>query len=185
MTPQICRQYMTTMRVPMQIRSANLTDRTALGELQRETISESADYYVSTPAEYERDWNGSPNRLEQILAGDNSIWLIADIEGYLVGSLDFMGGTYERTRHVGTFGLTVRRENRNQGIGGALVETLLIWARDHPVIEKLTCSVFSNNLKAMSLYTRFGFQTEGRRHREYRMQHGRYLDAIILSKWIK
>jgi RimJ/RimL family protein N-acetyltransferase len=120
-----------------------------------------------------------------LLAKDNCVWLVAEQEGQILGSLDFHGGRYAYIRHVGHFGMTVRQEYRNQGVGRALIEMLLLWAHGHPVVEKICTTFFTNNTRAIALCTRFGFQTEGRRHREYLVKPGRYLDAVCLSKWVK
>src|SRR5262249_23601333 len=124
-------------------------------------------------------------QLSELLVQPNSLWLVAVLGEDVVGSLSFYGGEFSRIRHVGHFGMVVRSDYRSQGVGSALIETMLLWARDNPIIEKIATTLFTNNQRAINLYTRFGFVAEGRRHREFLISPGRYMDALLLAKWIK
>jgi RimJ/RimL family protein N-acetyltransferase len=181
----INRHYQTTDRIPFTIRTASLEDVETVLKLQRAAMDESEEYFVRTRAEFDLEREKAGEQLLSLLDRDNCLWMVADKDGEILGSLDFHGGSYERTRHVGHFGMTVLTDYRNRGVGTALIEMLLIWARDHPVVEKLTTTFFTTNTRAIALCTRFGFQSEGRRHREYRIREGRYLDSLLLAKWIK
>jgi RimJ/RimL family protein N-acetyltransferase len=114
-------------------------------------------------------------------------WTLKGIQmdGEIIGSLDFHGGRYARVRHVGHFGMLVRRDLRNQGIGTALLETMLEWAHANSCVEKVSTTLFTTNARAMTLYTKHGFVGQGVRQREYQVSPGRYLDAVVMSKWVK
>lgn len=179
------REYLTSDRLPFTVRAARPDDIPAVLDIQRSAISESDDYFVRTPEEFDASRQEAGAALSDLLTRDNCVWLVAERDGQVIGSLDFHGGEFARIRHVGSFGLTVRTDYRSRGIGKGLVEMLLLWATAHPVIEKLTTNLFTNNTRAIALFNRFGFQSEGRRHREFLVAPGRYLDAILLAKWIK
>lgn len=179
------RDYLTTDRVPFVVRAARAEDVETVLDIQRAALAESDDYFVRTLEEFEASREESGADLLQLLSQNNSVWLVAEREGEVIGSLDFHGGEFTRIRHVGSFGMTVHSDYRNRGIGTGLVEMLLLWATDHPFVEKLTTNLFTNNSRAITVFNRFGFQSEGRRHREFLVAPGRYLDAILLAKWIK
>jgi RimJ/RimL family protein N-acetyltransferase len=181
----INRHYQTTDRITFIVRTATPEDRDTVLTLQRAAMDESEEYFVRTREEFDAERARAGDQLIRLLSRDNSLWMVAEKDGEILGSLDFHGGEYERTRHVGHFGMTVATDYRNRGVGTALIEMLLIWARDHPIVEKLTTTFFTTNTRAIALCTRFGFQSEGRRHREYRVRPGRYLDSLLLAKWIK
>ena len=179
------REYMTSDRLPFSVRPADVEDVEAVLAIQRSALAESDDYFVRTLEEFDIARDAGSADLIGLLSQSNSLWLVAVREGAIIGSLDFHGGEFARVAHVGSFGMTVHADYRNRGIGTGLVETMLLWATNHPSIEKLCTNLFTNNTRAITLFTRFGFQSEGRRHREFLFAPGRYLDALQLSKWIK
>jgi RimJ/RimL family protein N-acetyltransferase len=153
--------------------------------LQRDVMAEADEYFVRTVAELESEGDAACSGLVSLLKSDNSCWIVAEMDGEIIGSLDFHGGRYARIRHVGTFGMLVRRDYRNQGVGTALLETMLDWAHSNPCIEKVSTTLFTTNARAMTLYSKHGFVGQGVRQREYQVSPGRYLDAVVMAKWVK
>ena len=69
--------------------------------------------------------------------------------------------------------------NRRRGIGRALLEQAVAWARESG-IRKLELHVFPHNEAAIALYEGFGFVREGYRQRHYRRGDD-YADAILMA----
>jgi RimJ/RimL family protein N-acetyltransferase len=59
------------------------------------------------------------------------------------------------------------------------------WAGAHPRIEKVCLAVFPSNTAGLSLYRKFGFAQEARRPRHGRHDDGRYVDLILMARWVK
>jgi ribosomal protein S18 acetylase RimI-like enzyme len=78
----------------------------------------------------------------------------------------------------------VLAEYRSQGIGQALLETLLSWAQARGGIEKVCLSVHADNQRAISLYKKLGFEVEGIRKRETCFGPGQYADAVLMAKFL-
>lgn len=91
----------------------------------------------------------------------NSIFIIAIIEGKIVGNLSF--GTMQRGRlmHRGDMGISVLKEYWGLGIGSALLDYLLKWAEGGGVIKKIELQVRIDNKWAVELYLKRGFVIEG------------------------
>jgi ribosomal protein S18 acetylase RimI-like enzyme len=68
---------------------------------------------------------------------------------------------------------------RRQGIGRALLEEAVDWARQNE-IEKLELHVFPHNEPAIKLYEQFGFEREGLRRGHYRRGDDR-VDAVLMA----
>jgi RimJ/RimL family protein N-acetyltransferase len=119
--------------------------------------------------------------LAEYAASDNSVYLVAEMDNRLVGSLSCTGGKRRATRHSADFGMSVAREWRNQGIGTALLRRLIEWAEGTNVIRRLELEVYAHNAPALHLYQKFGFIEEGRRRRGY-FQHGRFIDGILMAR---
>ena len=183
--PEPSRTFRTFLRVPYNVRTATLEDCKAVLALQRDVMTEADEYFVRTVAELDEEGDSACDALHGLLKRDNCMWIIAEMDGEIIGSLDFHGGRYDRVRHVGNFGMLVRRDYRNQGVGTALLETMLDWAHSNPCIEKVSTTLFTTNARAMTLYSKHGFVGQGVRQREYQVSPGRYLDAVVMAKWVK
>jgi len=94
------------------------------------------------------------------------LMLLAFIDARLVGVLTFAGSPRPRLRHTGEFGLSVRRPDWGQGVGGALLDGLIAWARATTVITKLNVKVRTDNDRALALHRKKGFAIEGTLSRE-------------------
>jgi len=87
----------------------------------------------------------------------------------------------EVSRHgFGEFGMLVDRGWRGRGVGSALVQAAIGWARDQG-LHKLCLEVFAHNAAAIALYRRSGFVEEGRRIRHYRRANGELWDSIVMG----
>lgn len=79
--------------------------------------------------------------------------------------------------------LVVATQARGQGIGGLLVDAAVQEARRRGV-TKLGLRVLSNNLGALRLYRRCGFEEEGRLRSELRRDDGSYVDDVWMALWL-
>jgi RimJ/RimL family protein N-acetyltransferase len=108
--------------------------------------------------------------------------LVAVADDEVVGQVSIAREEHPVTRHVATFGMTVAAEWRGRGVGSALLEEALHWARAFRV-EKVELTVYPNNEGAIALYRRFGFVEEGRLVRHSKKSHG-YEDEILMGIWL-
>jgi ribosomal protein S18 acetylase RimI-like enzyme len=102
--------------------------------------------------------------------------LVAVADGKVIGSI-----------HVGTsghgfgeIGMAVAREWRGRGVGSALMEAAIDWARAQG-LHKLSLGVFAHNAAGLALYRKYGFVEEGRRVKHYRRQSGELWDSIEMG----
>ena len=80
--------------------------------------------------------------------------------------------------------MSISENYRGMGIGKTLIKTLLDWAENHPLIEKVSLGVFSTNHRAISLYKSMGFIEEGRKVKEIKINENKYVDDIIMYKFV-
>ena len=104
---------------------------------------------------------------------------VAEDGDWIVGRLSLARDPNPASRHVADLGLMVAATHRRRGIGRALLEQAVGWARDADV-RKLELHVFPWNEPAIVLYERFGFEREGLR-REHYSRDGEYVDAILMA----
>lgn len=140
---------------------------------------------VPEPDEVQKDAATRAATLAHALADPQQLILVAECDGVLVGELSFVAPSLRRVAHCGRFGIFVASPSRGLGIGEALINALLAWAKPHPVIEKVWLGVLSTNPGAVRLYQRLGFVEEARKSREFRLPHGRYADDILMATYVK
>ncbi len=100
-----------------------------------------------------------------------------------MGRLSISRDPHPASSHVADLGLMVAAGHRRRGVGRALLEQAVEWARDSRV-RKLELHVFPHNAPAIALYERFGFVREGYRHAHYRRGDGlRGRDSDGVSSW--
>ena len=105
--------------------------------------------------------------------------LVAEDGGQIVGRLSIARDQHPASAHVADLGLVVAATHRRRGIGRALLEDAVEWAR-RAGVRKLELHVFPHNEPAIRLYEDFGFEREGYRKGHYR-RRGEYLDAILMA----
>jgi len=108
------------------------------------------------------------------VAGDGAVLYVAEAGGSLVGAISasLSGGVVEP-------GMFVVGGHRGGGIGAALLEAVLDWAKAQRA-HKVSLAVWPNNHPAVGLYGRYGFRDEGTHRRHYRRRNGALWDA----KWM-
>ena len=134
-----------------------------------EDISGETDFLLRGPGEMGFTEDQERQFIADALDNPGCLFLVAELEGRIVASLGFFAGKAPRTVHSGEFGMAVRRECWALGIGSRLVDRLLDWAREGGFITKINLQVRVDNERAIALYRKKGFQTEGRITRAMRI----------------
>jgi RimJ/RimL family protein N-acetyltransferase len=104
---------------------------------------------------------------------------VAETEAGIVGRLSVARDPHPASAHVADLGLLVAADWRRRGIGRALLEEAVAWAREAG-IRKLELHVFPHNEPAIALYDSFGFVREGYRRAHYR-RGSEYVDAVLMA----
>jgi RimJ/RimL family protein N-acetyltransferase len=101
---------------------------------------------------------------------------VAVADGQIVGMIH----TNVSRHGFGELGMLVDRDWRGRGVGSALLQATIDWARDLG-LHKLCLEVFAHNTAAIALYRKCGFVEEGHRVRHYRRASGELWDSIIMG----
>lgn len=102
---------------------------------------------------------------------------LAEEGGDIIGSLHVHANRYHG---YGEIGMMVARDWRGRGVGTALMEAAIAWAREQG-LHKLSLDVFPHNEAAIALYRKLGFVEEGRRVKQYRRRNGELWDSIEMG----
>lgn len=167
---------------PILIREVVESDAARMVRLMH-TLLDETPFMLRLPHEQRETPAEESRYLRHLRASGNSIALFAEDDGLPCATLIVTGGGLSRLAHVGYLGMGVLRRYWGAGIGRAILEAAIDWARDHEVIRKLSLQVFENNRRAVRLYRSLGFQEEGRLHREVR-EEGRFIDMIQMALFV-
>jgi hypothetical protein len=131
----------------------------------------------------ERVSNEQKDRWTKSIDDRAALWATAEVDDELVGWLSLVRyGDLEKTRHLRNLGMGVARAFRGIGVGTALMDYAIKWARRKRV-EKIVLSVFSTNHRAAGLYRKFGFVAEGVRKKQF-VINGKYVDEVLMGLFL-
>ena len=164
------------------VREAAPGDAAALVELGRDVAREPGRWLITTSA-----WRGVGDERRYLKAlrrhPDAVVFVAEDEDGSIVGRLSLARDEHPASMHVADLGIMVAEGHRRRGIGWALLEQAVAWAR-RVGVRKLELHVFPWNEPAIALYERFGFEREGYRKGHY-VRDGEYVDAVLMALEIR
>jgi RimJ/RimL family protein N-acetyltransferase len=166
------------------IRNVKLEDAEVLLDIERSVISE-GKYFIIVSEEVEKTpLQEEKERIRSILDNIKETLIVAEVNGVVVGSIQFRSQNRKRLSHTGSVSMSISKNYRGMGIGKVLLKALLDWAEENPLIEKVSLGVLSTNQRAISLYKQMGFLEEGRLIKEYKLNHGEYVDDVLMYKFV-
>jgi RimJ/RimL family protein N-acetyltransferase len=100
----------------------------------------------------------------------------------MVGWLNFQGAhiLHPWIKHIGHFGMGVRRAYWGQGLGSKLLETMNEFV-DNSGFLRVEANVRVENVRGVALYKRFGYEIEGTR-RAAAFINGRFVDEYFIAR---
>ncbi|MBN3553162.1 GNAT family N-acetyltransferase [Fictibacillus nanhaiensis] len=120
-----------------------------------------SDFLSFGANEFKRDLEEYRNYITATSEESNSIILIAETDSTIIGIATINSPQKERTKHVGTLGIVVSETYTGLGLGKVLMNELLAWARLNNITKKISLVTNENNVKAIELYRKLGFEKEG------------------------
>lgn len=144
----------------MMIRIAEEVDAAALLRLKKGYIKGT----TSIPM-YEHEYTNTIEQEAELIKKyahqKNSLLLVAECDGKLIGNLDLTGNQREKLFHTAMLGMGIANDWQNKKIGSLLMETAIEWAISESPLEILWLEVYSTNLSGRRLYEKFGFEECG------------------------
>ncbi|MTK12437.1 MAG: GNAT family N-acetyltransferase [Clostridiaceae bacterium] len=161
------------------IRKANQSDSKALIKYLN-IIGGETDFLTFGLGEFGRTVEQEEEFIKNTLEKDNSLFIIAEINGKVIGNLNFSGGPRQRNAHVGEFGVSVLKEYWGNGIGEELIRYLVNWSKNSGIIRKINLRVRTDNKAGINLYKKIGFSEEGVLKRDY-LINGEFYDSLAMG----
>jgi len=142
------------------IRPATPRDAGALLALKRSYIdgTTTIPLYVD---EYNNTVHDEQQLIERYITEANSVLLVAERDGALIGNLDLSGNQRRKLYHVAMLGMGVANSWQGKGVGSLLMDAAVEWAEADTHLKIVYLDVYSTNIAAIKLYKKFGFTVCG------------------------
>ena len=112
-----------------------------------------------------------------------SVMLVAKSGDEVIGIASFSGTERERMRHHGELGVSVKKAFWGKGVGSALIKEIISFAKDTAKTEIISLNVRSDNLRAIRLYEKYGFEKIGC-FRNFMKINGRDVDCDLMNLYL-
>ncbi len=166
------------------LRSPDMFDAEQLLEHMRITSAET-EFMSRYPEEITVSVESQSRFLQMIENDPDNFMLAAYIDGRLVGNA---GITRVRDnfkyRHRANFGISLQEEVCGLGLGTIMMQEIFDIVKQTS-FERLELTVFADNVRAIALYEKVGFEKVGSMPRAYRLKDGSYHNEVQMVYMIK
>ncbi|WP_394139851.1 GNAT family N-acetyltransferase [Cytobacillus oceanisediminis] len=162
------------------IRSANEEDAHCLSEVRVQIDGETENMDREAGEAY-IDEAGFKQIIHDDTESDCNLFLVAEVNGRIVGFSRCEGSKLNRSAHKVEFGVCVLKEYWGFGIGTNFLIESIQWA-DSNGIKKITLKVLETNEKAINLYKKLGFEVEGTLKKDKKLSDGIFYNTILMGR---
>lgn len=143
------------------VRSALAPDAARVLATAREVFNTSP-FVLTQPDEFTLDEAGEREFIVRSLESPDALFVIALAEdsppAQVLGIASLKRPLPKRKlRHTVELGMSVHSSQRGRGVGGALLDACIEWARAQASLDLMTLAVYEANAPARALYQRRGF----------------------------
>lgn len=110
---------------------------------------------IKLTVDQEKEW------INSFLIYDNSLLLVAEYEGKIIGNIDLTGNRRKIMEHTAVIGMGMLQEWQNIGLGTALLSAIIEWAKHNSILELIWLQVYTENESGLNLYRKMGFTENG------------------------
>lgn len=139
---------------------------------------EETDYLLTYPEENCLGVDQESNFLQEKAESENEVEILAIVDGRVAGTagIEAVGNKF-KLRHRAEFGISVAKEFWGVGIGQALTRACIECA-EKAGYKQIELNVVAENVPAISLYEKVGFQEFGRNPKGFYSKTGQYQTLV-------
>lgn len=165
------------------LRSPEVSDAPAVAE-HRRTTSEETYFMARYPEELENLLELTQRQLAELREDPKVFGISAFLGEQLIADCRVSRpGAHIKFRHRACFGISIRKEFWDLGLGSILLEEAVRVAAENG-FEQLELGVFADNPRAIHVYEKAGFQKVGIQPRAFKLKDGTYRDEIQMVRFL-
>jgi RimJ/RimL family protein N-acetyltransferase len=121
--------------------------------------------------------------IKAVNCSEKGCMLIGRINGVIASVVSLSGYGRERIAHRGEIAVSVREDFWNSGVGTAMINELIYFAKKTANIEVIGLNVKSDNVNAIHLYERLGFKKIGTFEKFFKI-NGKYYNSDMMNLYL-
>lgn len=164
------------------IRSAIESDAKNLSELRLQIDGETENM-DREKGEAFIDQAGFEKIIETDTNHPRNLFLVAEMDGRIVGYSRCEGYELKRFSHKVEFGLGVLKDFWGYGIGKNLMKETISWVDTNGIKKIVLKGVLETNEKAIGLYKSLGFEIEGLMKKDRILSDGKYYNTYMMGRF--
>ena len=145
---------------------------------------EQTDYLSSYKDETTFDAEFEKKFLNDIVDSEEKIYLVAVVDGHIVGTASVFSIGANKVKHRAKFGIAIEKDYWGVGIGQALTAACIEFSKSAGYFQ-LELEVVSDNMGAISLYRKMGFIEFGRNPRGFISRYQGWQELISMRLELK
>ncbi len=118
--------------------------------------------------------------IQSMLDNTFNVFLVAKYNEKIIATASYNTFSIYRMSHRGQFSVCVLKEYWNKGVGTMLLKEILVFAKESAKAEIVSLEVRSDNLSAIHLYKKFGFEKIGTFKGYFKIDN-EYIDFDIMQ----
>ena len=148
-------------------------------------VGKETTYLGFSDGEYQVSEDQQSAIIKEINASGNNMMILAMINSKIAGIGTISSNNKRiKIKHVGVLGIVISAEYCNAGLGTIMLDYLIEWSKNNGETAKISLTVRKDNPRAIALYEKFGFETEGILKNETFID-GVYYDSVVMGLMIK
>ncbi len=160
------------------IRKARVEDTYTIVTAEQE-IAGTPGYFCSQPSELSEE--NVVKMITKLGESEKGIYLVAECDGKIIGHAFLETLHLKSICHVAQLSACVHHGWQEKGIGTALMQHIIDWAKQAELIEKIELNVRASNTRAIALYKKMGFVEEGRLKNRIKIDKSHYIDDVLMA----
>lgn len=121
--------------------------------------------------------------IRRLRENPNSLMIVGIINDSVVSIAQIGCQQRSRIAHNSDLAISVKKDYWGKGIGTAVMQELIRFAKEHSVIKNVNLGVKASNHTAIKLYEKLGFEKVGV-HKDYFNINGVYDDLILMDLYL-
>ncbi|GAA0177111.1 GNAT family N-acetyltransferase [Clostridium sediminicola] len=118
--------------------------------------------------------------IKKVNNDENTLMVIGVVDGKVISISQINNLHRKRIAHNSEISISVKKDYWRNGIGSAVMEELIKFAKNNGIIKNMSLGVKASNVNAIKLYEKFGFEKVGV-HKNYFNVDGNYDDEILMD----
>ncbi|QUH19523.1 GNAT family N-acetyltransferase [Alkaliphilus sp. B6464] len=120
------------------------------------------------------------NHINSINSDENSLIILGVIDENIVSVAQIISSKRKRIAHNSEMSISVKKDYWGTGIGTAMMNEIVRFAKSNNTIRNITLGVNAGNTRAIKLYEKFGFEIIGVHKNNFNV-NGIYDDEILMD----